>query len=130
MALNDTLANVLNHILSYEKIGRNELELIHDSKIIRKVLDVLKENNYVGAYDIIKNTRGNIIKLNLLKNINKCGVIKPRYQLKKTDFEKFEKRYLPAKGFGILIVSTTKGLMTNEKAKEQGVGGKLLAYCY
>lgn len=130
MVLNDTLANVMSHILSYEHIGKKEIILNHDSKIIRKTLDVLKSNNYIGEYEIIEDGRGNKIKLNLLNNLNKCGVIKPRYQIKKTDYEKFEKRYLPAKGFGILIISTSKGIMTNIEAKEQGIGGKLLAYCY
>ena len=63
-------------------------------------------------------------------NINKCGVIKPRHAVKKDEFEKFEKRYLPAKNFGILIVTTPKGIMTHYEAKELGIGGRLLAYMY
>ena len=50
--------------------------------------------------------------------------------MKKNEFEKFERRYLPAKGFGFLLVSTSKGIMTNEEAKTNGVGGKLIAYIY
>ena len=44
--------------------------------------------------------------------------------------EKFEKRYLPAKDFGILLVTTNKGVMTHEEAKKNHVGGKLLAYVF
>ena len=44
--------------------------------------------------------------------------------------EKFEKRYLPAKGFGLIIVSTSKGLMTHVDAEEKNIGGKMIAYCY
>ena len=40
------------------------------------------------------------------------------------DFEKFEKRYLPAKNFGILIVTTPEGIMTHYEAKERGIGGR------
>jgi small subunit ribosomal protein S8 len=130
MVVSDTLGDALSHILSYEKIGRKEVILNKSSKMINKVLDVLKENNYVGSYDVIEDGRGKKIKLNLLNNINKCGVIKPRHKVKIAEFEKFEKRYLPAKGFGILIVTTSKGLMTNDAAKEKKVGGKLVAYCY
>jgi small subunit ribosomal protein S8 len=65
-----------------------------------------------------------------LNNINGCGVIKPRHSVKKDDYEKFEKRFLPAKGFGILIVSTPKGIMTQEGAKKEDSGGKLLAFIY
>ena len=41
-----------------------------------------------------------------------------------------EKRYLPAKDFGILIMSTSKGIMTHYDAKKKNLGGKLLSYCY
>jgi small subunit ribosomal protein S8 len=57
-------------------------------------------------------------------------VIKPRYSVKKKDMEKFEARYLPAQDFGVLIISTTKGVKSHTVAREQGVGGKLLAYVY
>jgi len=130
MVLTDTLGDTLSHILSFEKIGRKEVTLNKNSKIISKTLEVLKDSGYVGSFEIINDGRGNKIKLNLLNTINKCGVIKPRHKVKKTEFERFEKRYLPSKGFGILLVSTSKGLMTNEEAKEKGVGGKLIAFCY
>ena len=130
MVLQDTLGDSLSHILSYDKLGRKEVILNKSSKMIRNTLDIMKNNGYVGAYEIVEDGKGNKIKLNILNNINKCGVIKPRHKVKKTEFEKFEKRYLPAKGFGILLVSTSKGLMTNEEAKEKGIGGKLIAYCY
>jgi len=68
--------------------------------------------------------------LNLTGNINKCGAIKPRFPVTIMDYEKFERRYLPAKNFGILMVSTSKGIMTHEEAKKKGLGGVLIAYCY
>jgi small subunit ribosomal protein S8 len=56
--------------------------------------------------------------------------VKPRYQIKKDEFERFEKRFLPARGFGIIIISTVKGLMTHEQAKQLNLGGTLISYCY
>ena len=46
------------------------------------------------------------------------------------DFEKYEKRFLPAKDFGIIIMTTPQGIMTHIEAKKKSTGGKLLAYCY
>jgi small subunit ribosomal protein S8 len=46
------------------------------------------------------------------------------------DFETWEKRYLPAREIGLLILSTPKGVMDHKRAKEMHVGGKLLAYVY
>ncbi len=68
--------------------------------------------------------------MKLSGGINKCGAIRPRYSVGKSDYEKFERRYLPAKDFGILIVSTQNGVMTNQSAKEKSLGGRLLAYVY
>lgn len=130
MAINDTLANVMSKIQSYEIAGKSEVPIYPSSKTIKKLLDIMNSHNYVGKYTTANTTRGEVLNLNLLGKINKCGVIKPRFNIKKDEFEKFERRYLPAKGFGFLLVSTSKGIMTNEEAKTNGVGGKLLAYIY
>ena len=130
MALNDTLSNALSNVLMDEKLGRPESTIKPSSKVIKKVLEIMKENRYVGNFEETKNAKGSILKLNLLGNINKCGVIKPRYLVKKDQFEKFEERYLLAKDMGILIVSTPAGIITHTEAKKKNVGGKLLAYCY
>ena len=62
--------------------------------------------------------------------INNCGVIKPRTSVKMTDIEKYEARFLPAQDFGVLILTTTRGVVAQDAAKELGIGGKLLAYVY
>ena len=128
--LNDTLANILSKVLNAEKTGKKECVSKPSSKVIKKVLEIMQDNRYIGEFKEVIDSRGNFIKINLIGRLNKCGVIKPRYVVKVVDYEKFEKRYLPAKGFGIIIVSTNKGIMTGEEAKEKNIGGKLLAYCY
>ena len=130
MTMNDPLANALSSILNDEKIGKHESMTAPSSKIIRKVLEVIKDNGYIGSFEEIKNGRGDSIRINLLGNINKCGVIKPRYSIKNDQFEKFEKRYLLARGMGILILSTPAGIMSHNEAKKKRIGGRLLAYCY
>lgn len=130
MSLNDTLANGLSLVLTDEKAGRSESKIRPSSKIIKKVFEVMKANNYIGDFEEIEDGKGNAIKLKLIGNINKCGVVKPRYSVKKDQFEKFEKRYLLARGMGILIVSTPVGIITHSEAIKKGIGGKLLAYCY
>ena len=128
--LNDTLADTMSLILNNELIGRSECTLKPASKIIRQLLKVMKENDYVSDFKEVEDSRGNYIQLNLNGNINKCGVIKPRYSVKNKEFEKFERRFLPAKDLGILLISTPKGIMTHYDAKSKKIGGKLLAYCY
>lgn len=128
--LNDTLANALSGILNYDKVGKKEYMVHPSSKIAVQVLTILNAQGYLGAAEKVTAARGGVLKVNLLGNINKCGVIKPRFAVTMNEYEKFEKRFLPAKGVGVLIVSTINGLMTHEEAKAQTLGGRLIAYCY
>ena len=130
MALNDTLSNALSHILNCEKVGKQECIIKPSSKLIKNVLEIMNKNGYIGSMENIDNNKGGIIKINLLGKVNKCGSIKPRFSVKKDNIEKFERRYLPAKNFGILIISTEKGIMTHHETKEKNVGGRLIAYVY
>jgi len=128
--MKDILADSLIQIKNAEKIGKSQCIIKPISNLLRDVLNLIRAEGYVGEFEVIDNGKGGIIVLSLLGKINKCGAIKPRFSVKRENFEKFEKRYLPAKGFGMLIVSTTKGIMTNEQAKKIGTGGQLLAYIY
>lgn len=128
--LNDSLSSALSAIFNGDKMGKKECQIFPSSKILKKVLDVMNKNGYVGTFKDVEDSKGNAIIVNLLGSINKCCAIKPRSAVKTDGFEKYEKRFLPAKGFGILIVSTTKGIMTHNEAKEKNLGGRLLAYCY
>lgn len=128
--LNDPLANMMSLILNNELIGKPDCLIKPISNMIKEVLKVMKENGYVGNFKEIEDSRGNYVKLSLIGSINKCSVIKPRYSVKINEFEKFERRYLPAKDVGILVMSTPRGIMTHYDAKSKKTGGRLLAYCY
>ncbi|MFA6889017.1 MAG: 30S ribosomal protein S8 [Candidatus Woesearchaeota archaeon] len=130
MTLNDPLANVFSNIINSEKVGKTEIRIKPASKLIKQILTVLQEKKYIGSFTETKDGRGNIITIQLIGAINNCNIIKPRYAVKIDNYTKYEKRYLPAKGFGILMVSTPKGLMTHNEAKEQKLGGRLMGYCY
>ena len=129
MTLNDPLSNVLSHILNCEKAGKKECIVKPSSNTIKKVLQIMKENKYIGDFKEEGGVKG-YLKINLLGRINKCGVVKPRYSVKKDQIEKYEKRFLPAKDFGIIIISTNQGLITHHKAKEKDLGGRLVSYVY
>lgn len=130
MVMNDTLSAALSKIGNAERIGKKECVVKPVSRVIKEVLSVLNSHHYIGGSEDIADGRGGLLQVHLLGNINKCGAIKPRFSTQLNEFEKWEKRYLPAKDFGILIISTPKGIMTHQQAKKQGLGGKLLAYCY
>lgn len=128
--MEDIIADSLVRIKNAEKVGKSKCILKPVSNLLREVLNVIRAEGYIGEFEVIDDGKGGVIVVNLIGKINKCGAIKPRFSVNYNEFEKFEKRYLPAKGFGILIVSTTKGIMTNEQAKKLKIGGQLLAYVY
>ncbi len=128
--LNDTLANVLSTINHYEMKGKKECTLSPVSTLAKGVLNILQNKRYVGSTECITDKKGGIFKLHLLGVINKCSVIKPRFSVNTDNIERYEKRYLPAKGMGVIIISTSQGLLTHEEAKAKNVGGRLIAYCY
>ena len=128
--MNDSLANALSLISQHENIGKREVDVKPLSKTIKLIFDLLNKEGYLGSYEETGDGRGGYLKVNLIGRINKCGAIKPRFPVKITDYEMREKQFLPAKGFGFLIVSTSQGIMTHLEAVEKGLGGVLLAYCY
>ncbi len=128
--MNDPLSNNLSMMLNREKKGYKECILSPISNLLLKILEIMKSKRYIGDYEIVEKAKGGLIKVNLIGNLNNCCVIKPRFSFDKNSAQMFEKRYLIAKGFGFLILSTSQGIMTHKEALEKGIGGKLIAYCY
>lgn len=128
--LNDPLANALSTIKNAEKRGKGKCIIQPSSKIIGGVLNLLKDSGYVGSYEFVDDGKAGVFQVNLIGNINNCGVIKPRYPIKMNDLERWESRYLPARDFGLLILTTTEGIISHSDARKKGIGGKLLAYVY
>ncbi len=124
--LNDALISIKNAELS----GKKECVIKPASKLIGRVLNIMREYGYIEEFEFINDGKAGVFLVKLNGNLNNCGVIKPRFSVKKDDIERFERRYLPAKNFGILIITTTKGVVSNTKAKEIGIGGRVLAYVY
>lgn len=126
----DPLANALSKIDNYERARKREVVIAPASKLIRETLQIMQEEGYIGVFEFIDDRKAGKFRVELKGRINRCGAVRPRYSVKKDEFEKWEKRYLPASGFGVLIVSTPKGVFTHTKSKELGLGGRLIAYVY
>ena len=126
----DPLADALSKIRAYEDRGRKEVILHPTSTLIENVLAALQKSSYIGEVERIDNGKGGMFKVQLLGRINKCAVIRPRFPVGTNDFVTHEKQYLPAANFGILVVTTPEGVMSQIEAHEKGIGGRLLAYVY
>lgn len=128
--LHDPLADCFSSIKNAEHAGKRYVIVRPASKLIGICLRILQANGYIGEFEFIDDGRMGKFRLELLGRINKCGVIKPRQPVKVNRFENMEKRFLPSVNFGLLIVSTSKGVMTHTEAKRRNLGGRLLAFAY
>jgi small subunit ribosomal protein S8 len=128
--LQDTLNDAMSVIKNAERVGKGECTVRPSSKLVGRVLKVMQESGYIKQFELVEDGRSRIFRVALTGQINDCGVIRPRYSVKVADLEKYEARYLPAQDFGVLILTTTKGVVTHMEAKKGGVGGKLLAFVY
>ena len=124
--INDAIVNIKNH----ERIGKSECTVRPSSKLLIDVLRVFQKEGYIGEFELSEDRKGGDIRIKLNKKINDCNIIKPRFNVKSDEFPKWEKRFLPSRDFGILVVSTPQGVMTHREAREKGIGGRLLAYVY
>ena len=125
----DPLSDALVLIKNADHVGK-ESAVVPASRLIGDVLKLLTEKGYLNNYEFRDDGRGGEYDISLNGRINGCGAIKPRFSIKLKDMDRHEARYLPAKDFGLLILTTPYGVMNNDQAKEASTGGKLLAYVY
>ncbi len=126
----DPIADALTHIRNSETASKHIIVVSPGSKLLGQILRVMKEKGYVGSIEEVAERHKKMYKVELMGKINQIAAIKPRYAVKKNEFERFEKRFLPARDIGTIIVSTSQGVMTHTESKEKDIGGRLLAYIY
>jgi small subunit ribosomal protein S8 len=125
----DIIADMFSVIKNADRIGKKEC-VVPSSKIIKEILKLMQKNKYIGSFEFIDDGKSGKFKVELLGRINDCGVIRPRFYLKKKEFISWEKRFLPSVNIGILFLTTSKGIIEHRQAKKEGMGGALIGYIY
>jgi small subunit ribosomal protein S8 len=113
-----------------ESRRKKECIVIPASRFASDILRVIQKYRFIGEFEQIDDGRAGKFRIQLLAKINKCGVITPRYSVKKNDYLDWERQYLPAYNMGLLLVSTSRGIMSHHEAQTQGVGGVLIGYVF
>ena len=130
MTRNDPFADALSSLNNAERVGRLTQTLSPASNEIGNILEVLYDRGYIAGFEFIEDGKAGEYEVELHGAINECGAIKPRYAVQADEFERWEKRFLPARDFGALILTTSRGIMSHYEAREAGVGGQVIAYVY
>ncbi len=120
----DIISDTLNQIMNAKRTKKNYVVVKRNSKLLFGLLEIAKINGYIESYK----AKGNELEIKF--NLNNCRAIKPRFTVQVKDMDKYARRYLPARSFGIIVVSTSNGLMTHYTASEKNIGGSLMAYFY
>ena len=110
--------------------GKSECTIEPASKLLGAMLRIMQESGYIKGFEFIEDGRGGQLVVHLTGKINNCGAISPRFSVQLEEMEYWEKRYLPGKNFGILMLSTSRGVLSHEQARQEGIGGELLGYVY
>ena len=123
----DIIADALNQIMNCKKAGKKELEVGRYSKLLLNILEVAKKHKYIESYNLDEKNKRLKIKIGKL---NECKAVKPRFNVRTEEIEKYMRRFFPARDFGIILISTSSGLITHREAYEKNIGGSLIAYFY
>ncbi|WP_254545278.1 30S ribosomal protein S8 [Halomarina pelagica] len=130
MVDNDPLSSALSGLNNAESVGHLTQTIQPASNVIGSVLEVFYDRGYIDGFQFVDDGKAGRFEVELKGAINECGPVKPRYSAKADEFERWEKRYLPARDYGSLIVTTSQGIMSHYEAREAGVGGQVIAYVY
>ena len=130
MAGNDPLSNALSGVNNAESVGHLAHTVQPASNLIGNVLEVFYDRGYVDGFEFVDDGKAGQFEVELKGAINECGAVKPRYSATADEYEKWEKRYLPARDYGALVVTTSHGVMSHYEARNEGIGGQIIAYVY
>jgi len=131
--VNDTIADMLTRIRNANQMKYENVEVI-GTKMTNEIAKILQEEGYILGSSEVKNPNGNVLTLNLKYGENKKErVITGLKRISKPGLRVYVKHSeLPRvlNGLGIAIISTSKGIMTDKKARELSLGGEVLAYIW
>jgi len=129
MGMTDPIADMLTRIRNASRVHFKSVEVLN-SRINLNMAKVLKKSGYISGYDIKKDNQGHeVLKLYMKYSDGKRAVITDIQRVSKPGrrvYVKSEKIPKVLNGYGISILSTSKGIMTDKEAKELSLGGELL----
>ena len=129
--MNDPIADMLTRIRN-ANAQRHETVDVPSSKLKKSIAEILLEEGFIKGYEEIEDGVQGILRITL-KYVNKQKVIRGLKRISKPGLRVYAtKDNLPKviNGLGIALISTSKGIMTDKKARNEGIGGEVLAYVW
>jgi len=131
MQISDVIADMLTRIRNAND-AKHETVDIPASNLKKSIAEILLDEGYIKNYQIVEDGKQGIIRVTL-KYVGKQKVIHGLRRVSKPGlriYSNCEDMPKVMNGLGIAIVSTSKGVMTDKKAREANVGGEILAFVW
>ncbi len=132
MVMTDPIADMLTRIRNANDAGHKTVE-IPASNGKKAIAEILLDEGYVNRVDLIEDEKQGIIKVALKYGENKSRTIAGIKRISKPGLRVYAgNEELPKvlNGLGIAIISTSKGIMTDKKARKAGIGGEVICYVW
>ncbi len=132
MQISDTIADLLTRIRNASTAKHATVD-IPASNVKKAITQILSDEGYIKDFQIVDDGKQGIIRVTLKYTDGKTPVISGLRRVSKPGlriYSSCEDMPKVRKGLGIAIVSTSKGIMTDKKARELNVGGEVLAYVW
>ncbi len=122
----DIVSDGLNQIMNAKRVEKREFVIRRYSKVLLNLLEMMKSFGHI-EYEV--NEKDKTVKIKIIK-LNHCKAVKPRYYVGVDAIDKYLRRFLPSRNFGVLVISTNMGLLSHKDAVKNNVGGSVVAYFY
>ena len=132
MVMTDPIADMLTRIRNANQ-KKHESVLIPASKIKLEIHNVIAKEGYIGAIEFVEDGKQGAIKVALKYTDKKERVIKGITRISKPGLRVYAKASEMPKvlnGLGVAVVSTSAGVMTDREARQQHLGGEVIAYIW
>ena len=132
MQITDTIADMLTRIRNASS-ARHETVDIPASNMKKSIAQILVDEGFVKSFQVIEDGKQGVIRMTLKYVDGKTPVITGLRRVSKPGlriYSNCEDMPKVMKGLGIAIVSTSKGVMTDKKARKENVGGEVLAFVW
>ena len=132
MSMTDPIADMLTRIRNANMVSHETVE-VPASKLKVELAKLLKSEGFIADYEVKASGKFNVIVITLKYDERRKPVISKLERVSKPGLRTYYKaKNLPKVlgGLGVAIVSTSKGLLTDRKARKENVGGEVLCYIY
>lgn len=132
MVMTDPIADMLTRIRNANMVRHEKLE-VPASKMKKEIVDILKREGFIRDYEYIEDNKQGVLRVFLKYGANNERVITGLKRISKPGLRVYAKATEVPRvlgGLGIALVSTSKGVMTDKEARQQQVGGEVVAYVW